>query len=294
MVAADHQRDAERAGHRRARPTWSSSRRPDHLAAVRAGHRHQGDRGQAPGQGRRSDWTRRRRRSRTWPRLSTTSASPPTPTPRRGNFDAGGASFSETGADHCEAGAGASVASSGVTFTFPNVAAGTNDNTVAEGQTISLSGCRHTRFPGLCRLRPRHWLRDHHLHRWQYPELQPDAPDWFSTTPPSGGALAVSLGYQNRHRATPHTRAPATSSSVPVASHRCKSVASVTLPRRAVGRRHPGDLRVRVGHHRVPEQRLRLVSLRAHANGDIVTADNDGTNPLIANRTTLGTWDSSI
>lgn len=34
------------------------------------------------------------------------------------------------------------------------------------------------------------------------------------------------------------------------------------------------------------------VSLRAHANGDIVTADNAGSSPLIADRTAVGPWES--
>ena len=34
-----------------------------------------------------------------------------------------------------------------------------------------------------------------------------------------------------------------------------------------------------------------VISLRAHANGDYVTADNAGTSPLIANRTAIGTWE---
>jgi lysophospholipase L1-like esterase len=36
---------------------------------------------------------------------------------------------------------------------------------------------------------------------------------------------------------------------------------------------------------------LPVVSLRAHANGDIVTADNGGGSPLIANRTAIGFWE---
>jgi len=35
-----------------------------------------------------------------------------------------------------------------------------------------------------------------------------------------------------------------------------------------------------------------VISLRAHANGDIVTADNAGASPLIANRTSIGPWES--
>jgi lysophospholipase L1-like esterase len=34
-----------------------------------------------------------------------------------------------------------------------------------------------------------------------------------------------------------------------------------------------------------------VISLRAHANGNIVTADNAGASPLIANRTAIGTWE---
>jgi len=35
----------------------------------------------------------------------------------------------------------------------------------------------------------------------------------------------------------------------------------------------------------------RVVSLRAHANGNYVTADNAGASPLIANKTAVGTWE---
>jgi hypothetical protein len=34
-----------------------------------------------------------------------------------------------------------------------------------------------------------------------------------------------------------------------------------------------------------------VLSLRAMANNMIVTADNAGASPLIANRTTIGTWE---
>jgi isopentenyl diphosphate isomerase/L-lactate dehydrogenase-like FMN-dependent dehydrogenase len=35
----------------------------------------------------------------------------------------------------------------------------------------------------------------------------------------------------------------------------------------------------------------RVISLRSHANNNIVTADNAGASPLIANRTTVGPWE---
>jgi hypothetical protein len=34
-----------------------------------------------------------------------------------------------------------------------------------------------------------------------------------------------------------------------------------------------------------------VISLRAHANGMYVTADNAGASPLIANRTAIGPWE---
>jgi hypothetical protein len=36
---------------------------------------------------------------------------------------------------------------------------------------------------------------------------------------------------------------------------------------------------------------LPVISLRAHADNDIVTADSGGTSPLIANRTAIGPWE---
>jgi hypothetical protein len=52
----------------------------------------------------------------------------------------GNASLSQTALTNAGAAPGASVTSSGVSFTFPNVAAGTDDNTVAEGQAITMTG----------------------------------------------------------------------------------------------------------------------------------------------------------
>jgi type 1 glutamine amidotransferase len=40
-----------------------------------------------------------------------------------------------------------------------------------------------------------------------------------------------------------------------------------------------------------PPPPTRVISLRAHANGNLVTADNAGANPLIANRTAIGPWE---
>ena len=44
----------------------------------------------------------------------------------------------------------------------------------------------------------------------------------------------------------------------------------------------------------VPTAGATLFSLRAHANGKIVTADNAGASPLIANRTAIGPWETFV
>jgi large repetitive protein len=57
-----------------------------------------------------------------------------------GNFDGNGTSFSEQALTTVGAAPGAIITSGGVPFTFPNVAAGSSDNVVANGQTITLTG----------------------------------------------------------------------------------------------------------------------------------------------------------
>jgi len=56
------------------------------------------------------------------------------------NFDGGGFSYSATGLANAGLTAGATVTADGVTFTWPNVAAGAPDNVLADGQIILMSG----------------------------------------------------------------------------------------------------------------------------------------------------------
>jgi len=56
-----------------------------------------------------------------------------------GNYDGNGSSFSEQALTGVGASPGATVTSSGVAFTFPNVSAGVNDNVVANGQSVTLT-----------------------------------------------------------------------------------------------------------------------------------------------------------
>jgi hypothetical protein len=208
-----------------------------------------------------------------------------------GNFDGGGASFSETALTNAHAGPGASVTASGVTFTFPNVAAGTNDNTVAEGQTITLSGSGTLGFLVSASYGPASGTGILTYTDGSTQSYSLTAPDWFSTTPPSGGALAVSSSYQNRQGNTTYAGS-GNVFSVPVALASGKTLASVTLP--PGGALASGTAAVHVfalattGAGTGPGT---VISLRAHANSDIVTADNAGASPLIANRTAIGPWE---
>ena len=83
-------------------------------------------------------------RPRAWRRRLTTPASPTTPTPARrptSRASTGeGTTFSAQGLAADNLTPGASVTAGGLTFTWPNEPSAQPDNTMAEGQTIALSG----------------------------------------------------------------------------------------------------------------------------------------------------------
>jgi hypothetical protein len=146
-----------------------------------------------------------------------------------GNFDGGNASFSETALTSAGAGPGASISSSGVSFTFPNVAAGTNDNTVAEGQTIDMSGSGTLGLLVSASYGPATGTGTITYTDGSTQSYTLTAPDWWSTTAPSGGAVALSSAYQNRQGNTTYAHT-ADIFSVPVTLTAGKTLASVTLP----------------------------------------------------------------
>ncbi|HEY3872659.1 MAG TPA: carbohydrate-binding protein [Actinocrinis sp.] len=147
-----------------------------------------------------------------------------------GNFDGNGASFSETALTNAGAGPGASVSSGGITYTMPSAAAGTNDNTVAEGQTIDTSGsgsslgllisANNGPVTGSGKIT----YTDGSTSSYTI-----TSPDWFSTTAPTGGTLAISSAYQNRQGNTTYANT-GNIFAVTVALTSGKTVASVTLP----------------------------------------------------------------
>ena len=146
-----------------------------------------------------------------------------------GNYDGGGASFSETALTNAGAAPGATVTSTGIAFTFPNVAAGTDDNTVAEGQTITMSGSGTLGFLVSGSYGPASGTGTITYTDGSTQGYTLNAPDWFSTSPPSGGAVAVSSAYQNRQGNTTYAGSGDIFSET-VALTAGKTIASVTLP----------------------------------------------------------------
>jgi Carbohydrate binding module (family 6)/F5/8 type C domain len=146
-----------------------------------------------------------------------------------GNYDGNGSSFSETALTNAGAAPGATITSQGLSYTFPNVAAGTDDNTVAEGQTIAMSGSGTLGFLVSASYGPATGTGTITYTDGSTQSYTLTSPDWLSTTPPSGGALAISSAYQNR----PGNTTDAISGnafSETVALTAGKTVASVTLP----------------------------------------------------------------
>ncbi|MFC1414101.1 hypothetical protein ACEZCY_33620 [Streptacidiphilus sp. N1-12] len=150
-----------------------------------------------------------------------------------GNYDGSQASYSQTALTDAGAAPGATVSSSGINFTMPDVAAGTPDNTVANGQIITFSGSGST----LGFLISGDYGSATGTGTLNYTDGTTQsytltAPDWFSTDPPAGGAVAVNSTYQNRPGNTSYQHtADIFSATVPVDP--AKTLASVTLP--AVG-----------------------------------------------------------
>ncbi|HJP78394.1 MAG TPA: hypothetical protein VJ914_29235 [Pseudonocardiaceae bacterium] len=147
-----------------------------------------------------------------------------------GNFDGGGASFSATALSNAHAGQNATVNASGLSFTMPNVAAGSNDNTVAEGQTIAMSGAPRTLgFLVSASYGPATGTGTITYTDGSTQSYTLTVPDWFSTTAPSGGAVAISSAYQNRQGNTTYSGSGNIFSET-VGLTSGKNIASVTLP----------------------------------------------------------------
>jgi hypothetical protein len=149
--------------------------------------------------------------------------------PSAGNFDGYGNTFSATALADAGITPGSPVKSSGVTFTWPNVAGGQPDNVVASGQTIAVSGSGSTLgFLGAA---------DNGLASGTGTIGYTDGStqtftigfqNWIVATPTTGDVLVCTTSYANR--TTPGAARTPSLFTATVSLQADKTVASVTIP----------------------------------------------------------------
>jgi beta-glucosidase-like glycosyl hydrolase len=208
-----------------------------------------------------------------------------------GNFDGGGASYSAQALAAAGLTPGNAFHHDGVTFIWPNVAAGTADNIVAGGQTVPLSGSGST----LAIVGSAGYGKASGSGTVIYTDGTTRSyslafADWWSKSALSGTDIAATLPYINNGGGKATQAVNLYYAAVPITAG--KTVRAVVLPDVSANAGQ-GTLAMHIFAMTVATpSATTVVSLRAHANSDIVTADNAGASPLIANRTSVGPWES--
>jgi beta-glucosidase len=204
-----------------------------------------------------------------------------------GNFDGGGASFSAQALAAAGFTPGAAVLHDGTSITWPNVAAGVNDNTVASGQTIPLSGTGTT----LAVYGASAYGTTSGSGQVVYTDGSTQAfslsfADWWSTSPALGSDSAATLAYINTGGGKSTQTVHMFYTGVPLTAG--KTVQAVVLPYvSADASAHTVAMHIfAIG---ISGTSTPVISLRAHANNMYVTA---GTSPLIASSTSIGSSES--
>ncbi|WP_460347979.1 glycosyl hydrolase family 95 catalytic domain-containing protein [Actinoallomurus acanthiterrae] len=146
-----------------------------------------------------------------------------------GDFDGGGASFSEQALTTAGAAPGATIKTSGLSFTWPSAAAGSKDNTVANGQNITMGGSGTLGFLVSASYGPVTGTGTITYTDGTQQSYSLTAPDWFSTTAPSGGTVAVNSAYQNRQGNTQYAHTADVFAQT-ISLSPGKTLAKVTLP----------------------------------------------------------------
>ncbi|HEV2344549.1 MAG TPA: NEW3 domain-containing protein, partial [Actinocrinis sp.] len=209
-----------------------------------------------------------------------------------GNFDGpNGASYSAQALAAAGLTPGGAFAHDGVTFTWPNVASGTNDNIVAGGQAVPLSGSGTT----LGILGSSAYGTGSGTGTVVYTDGSTQTfglafADWWSSSAAGGTDIAATLSYINNNAGKQTQTVHLYYQAVPLTTG--KTVQAVILPNVSAGAT-PNVVATHIFALAISSTATAgVISLRAHANGDIVTADNAGASPLIANRTAIGPWES--
>ena len=142
-----------------------------------------------------------------------------------GSWDGGGASFSAQALA-----APSTITHGGLTFSWPSTAGtGSSDNTIANGQTITMMGSGTLGFLVSASYGPASGTGIVNYTDGSTSSFTLSSPDWFSSTPPTGGDLVLSSTYQNRQGNT-HYNGGAYVFYVPVTLDAGKVMSSVRLP----------------------------------------------------------------
>jgi len=211
--------------------------------------------------------------------------------PSAGNFDGGGASYSAQALAAAGLSPGGAFNHDGATITWPNVVSGQPDNIVASGQTVPLSGSGNT----LAVLGSSAYGASSGTGTIVYTDGSTQSfslafADWWSASAVSGTDIAATMSYINTGGGKSTQTVHMYYAAVPIQSG--KMVQAVVLPNVSANAAQ-GVTAMHIFAMAVAgaSSSSSVISLRAHANNDIVTADNAGASPLIANRTAIGPWE---
>ena len=148
---------------------------------------------------------------------------------RPGNIDGGGNSFSAQALAAAGLTPGQPFTSNGLTFTWPDAAAGSNDNVEADGRAFDVTGTGTTLgFLGAAANGATSGTGTIVYSDGSTQQFTIGFGDWASTTPYAGGAVAVTSAYGNTSTGT--TPWTATVFYDPVTLQSGKTVQSVVLP----------------------------------------------------------------
>ncbi len=207
-----------------------------------------------------------------------------------GGFDGpGGASFSAQALAAAGFSPGATVRQDGMTFTWPNVPIGTNDNVVASGQTVPVPGSGTTlgvfgaAANGTTSGAGQVVYTDGSTQSFSL-----SFANWWSSSAAPGSDIAATLPYINNGGGRVNQKVHIYFASVPLQPGR--TVQAVVLPNVSAGATAFTPA-MHIFAIEIASASTPVISLRAHANNMIVTAGNAGASALIASSTAIGGWE---
>ena len=210
--------------------------------------------------------------------------------PATGNLDGGGTSYSAQALAATGVSPGVTLHHDGTSIPWPNIAAGANDDIVADGQTVPLSGSGTT----LAVIGTSTYGSSSGTGTIVYTDGSTQSysvafADWWSTAAAQGTDVLANPAYINGSGGKITHAVNLYYQAVPLQTG--KTVQAVVLPTVSQGVASQ-SVSMHIFDLAVTGSGSSVISLRAHADNDYVTADNAGAAPLIANRTAIGPWES--